>query len=115
MVDDYGGYKSLFCSEGEKPAYIELACLAHARRKFFDLHQVSQSPLALDALTRIAALYEIESQGREMTLEERKALRAKQSLPQLLALKAWLMEKQMTLVMENSNMKIKMYKNLNLG
>jgi hypothetical protein len=41
MVDDYGGYKSLFFSEGEKPACIELACLAHARRKFFDLHQVS--------------------------------------------------------------------------
>ena len=49
MVDDYGGYKSLFFSEGEKPACIELACLAHARRKFFDLHQVSQSPLALEA------------------------------------------------------------------
>ena len=97
MVDDYGGYKSLFLPEGNKPACIELACLAHARRKFFDLHQVSQSPLALEALTRIAALYEIEAQGREMTLEERKALRAKQSLPQLLALKAWLMEKQMTL------------------
>jgi hypothetical protein len=97
MVDDYAGYKSLFLSEGEKPACIELACLAHARRKFFDLHQASQSPMALEALTRIAALYEIEAQGREMTLEERKALRAKQSLPQLLALKTWLMEKQMTL------------------
>ncbi|MFZ6876651.1 IS66 family transposase, partial [Undibacterium sp. Di27W] len=32
MVDDYAGYKALFAN-----GITELACLAHARRKFFDL------------------------------------------------------------------------------
>ncbi len=37
MVDDYAGYKALLGNEG----VIELGCLAHARRKFFDLHQAA--------------------------------------------------------------------------
>lgn len=38
MVDDYGGYKALFAAAHQDPC-IELGCWAHARRKFFDLHQ----------------------------------------------------------------------------
>jgi transposase len=51
MVADYGGYKALFATARLHPdtqlllePYIELACWAHARRKFFDLFQASQSP-----------------------------------------------------------------------
>ena len=54
MVDDYVGYKALFANTGNLQSCIELACLAHARRKFFDLHQANQSPMALEALQRIA-------------------------------------------------------------
>ena len=39
MVDDYAGYKALFAN-----GPTELACLAHIRRKFFDLHAVSRQP-----------------------------------------------------------------------
>jgi hypothetical protein len=39
MVDDYAGYKALFTA-----GPTELACLAHIRRKFFDVHAASGSP-----------------------------------------------------------------------
>ena len=39
MVDDYGGYKQLFAA-----GITELACWAHARRKFFDAWKASASP-----------------------------------------------------------------------
>jgi transposase len=50
MVDDYAGYKALF-----RPGMTELACLAHARRKFFDLFAANQSPIAKEALERIGS------------------------------------------------------------
>jgi hypothetical protein len=42
----------------------EAACWAHARRKFFDEHAQTKSPLALEALQRIAVLYQIEAMVR---------------------------------------------------
>ena len=43
---------------------LEAACWAHARRKFFEIHQAQGSPIAAEALKRIAALYAIESTVR---------------------------------------------------
>jgi transposase len=91
MVDDYSGYKALFANYGSRETCIELGCFAHARRKFFDLHKANQSPMALEALTRIAALYAIEAEGKALSIAERKILRAEKSLPALNALYAWLL------------------------
>jgi hypothetical protein len=91
MVDDYSGYKALFTPNGNNAACVELGCLAHARRKFFDLHKAHQSPMALEALNRIAVLYAIEAEGKDLSIEARKSLRAEKSLPQLTALYAWLL------------------------
>ena len=55
MVDEFTGYKALFRGE-----VVELACLAHVRRKFFDLHQANGSPFATEALRRMGELYAIE-------------------------------------------------------
>jgi transposase len=107
MVDDYAGYKALFeggvslgalgaedgPSTGERPApIIELACWAHARRKFHELHIAHQSPMAQQALARIARLYAVESQIREqgLSVEQAQALRELRSLPELQALKTWM-------------------------
>ena len=92
MVDDYSGYKALFTPDGAGDACVELGCLAHARRKFFDLHKANQSPMALEALNRIAVLYAIETEGKDLGIEERKGLRAEKSLPHLTALHAWLLD-----------------------
>jgi transposase len=99
LVDDYGGYKALFTKARAHPETqrrldpcIELACWAHARRKFFDLFQASQSPIAQEALNRIAQLYAIEAEGRDLAADERQRLRAKNSLPLLSALHDWLQQ-----------------------
>jgi transposase len=93
MVDDYGGYKALFiAARQEAPPCIELGCWAHARRKFFDLHLANQSPMALEALTRIGQLYHIEQQGKALSIEARLQLRVEQSQPTLNALHEWLIQ-----------------------
>jgi transposase len=91
MVDDFGGYKALFTQ-----GVTELGCLAHARRKFFDLNAAQANPIAQEALARIAALYAIEAQGRDMTVEQRTTLRQEQAQPQLQALHDWLLQTRVT-------------------
>lgn len=89
LVDDYGGYKPLFSSASP---CTELGCWAHARRKFFDLHQANSSPMAMEALQRIGVLYAIEAEGKHLTIEDRQQLRAEKSLPALNALHDWLLQ-----------------------
>ena len=91
LVDDYGGYKTLFSEKQTNPC-IELACWAHARRKFFDLHKANNSPMAFEALQRIGNLYTIETEGKNLTIEERQQLRKEKSLPELEALHDWLIQ-----------------------
>jgi transposase len=85
MVDDYGGYKALFAT-----GIIELGCLAHARRKYFELNAAQPNAIAQEALERIGALYTIEAEGRDLTIEARAHLRQTRAQPRLAALHAWL-------------------------
>lgn len=91
MVDDYGGYKALFAQ-----GIQELACLAHLRRKFYDLHAANQSPIAAEALRRIGELYAIEQQGRDYATASRHALRLEHAKPKLDDLHAWLIRTRLT-------------------
>jgi len=99
LVDDYGGYKALFAAARAHPETqkliepcLELACWTHARRKFFDLFKANQSPMAQEALNRIAVLYAIEAEARDLDCVARKALRAEKSLPALESLHDWLQQ-----------------------
>lgn len=85
VCDDFAGYKACF---GQ--AVTEIGCMAHARRKFFDLHAANQSQLAEFALQQIAQLYEIERRGQSMTPEQRRVLRQEQARPLLDAFHQWL-------------------------
>ncbi len=87
MVDDFAGYKMIFTQ-----GVTELGCLAHARRKFFDLNEAQASPIAQEALRRIAALYAIEAQGRDMTVEARTVLRQEHAQKQLQSMHDWLLQ-----------------------
>jgi transposase len=86
VVDDYAGYKALF----ETTPMREVACWAHARRKFIELEEAKQSTLAPEALTRIGALYEIERDAKAMTADARRAHREQHARPKVEALFAWL-------------------------
>lgn len=85
MVDDYAGYKASFAQ-----GVTELACWAHARRKFVDQHKASGSAVAREAIAHIAVLYRIEAQAKDMTADERLAHRQRYAVPALDAIKAWL-------------------------
>ena len=89
MVDDYIGYKALFTA-----GPTELACLAHIRRKFFDVHAASDSPIAAEALRRIGQLYAIEQQAAGTTPQQRGTLREQYAIPALADLHDWLLASQ---------------------
>jgi len=61
VCDDFGGYKASF-----ELGVTEIGCIAHARRKFFELHATNKSVLAEQALRFIQLLYEIESEVRDL-------------------------------------------------
>jgi len=89
QVDGYGGFKSLL--ENRPPGAIRLAfCWAHCRRRFYEIHQATGSPLAEEALRRIGELYRIETEIRGRPAEERRAVRQARSRPLVDALHAWL-------------------------
>ena len=91
MVDDFAGYKALFTQ-----GVTELGCLAHARRKFFDLHAASGSAIALEALNRMAALYAIERRGKDIDIAARALLRQDEARPLLQSLHDWLLKIRVT-------------------
>ena len=88
QADAYGGFQGLY--ERKVAPLIEAACWAHARRKYFDLHAATGSPIALEALERIGALYKIEEDCRGRSPEERRAARQEHAVPRLKELKEWL-------------------------
>ncbi len=69
---------------------MEAACWAHARRKFHDLYQAHRSPVAKEALERIAQLYAIEKEVRGRPPGERSKVRQAKSRPLLEAMHIWL-------------------------
>ena len=66
------------------------ACCAHARRKFYEFHQATGSPIAAEVLRRIAGLYAIEREIRGQSAAERQGTRDTRSRPLVDAMKPWL-------------------------
>jgi transposase len=87
MVDDYVAYKALFVH-----GVTELACLAHVRRKFFELHAANASAIAAEALRRIGLLYAIERNAVDDSAPARHARRQGEAKPALDELHAWLVK-----------------------
>ena len=83
--DDFSGYKALIAS-----GVTEVGCLAHARRKFFDLHAANKSQIAGFALEQFSRVYDIEREVKNLDADQRKAIRQQQSKPLLDALHQWM-------------------------
>ena len=86
QADGYAGFAQLYSSGSVQ----EAACWAHARRKFYDVYKDQSSPLAAEALQRIAVLYAIESEVRGQPPDLRKATRQSRARPLLEQLHVWL-------------------------
>ena len=96
VCDGFAGYKAGF--EG---GITEIGCMAHARRKFFDLHVANKSQLAEQALHSIGGLYEVERKAKEMSDEDRWRLRQEMAIPIAEKLHEWMLA-QRELVPEGS-------------
>lgn len=85
QADAYLGYDAVYATG----RVIEVACWAHARRKFFDA-KVTDRVRGQVALAIIGRLYHVEREARELAREERQALRIERSMPILEDFKRWL-------------------------
>ena len=86
ICDDYAGYKQSIAR-----GITEVGCLAHARRKFFDLHAANKSQVAESALQQIATIYEIERELKNLEPGERQRIRQLRSAPVMDALQRWML------------------------
>ena len=87
QADAYAGFEPLYL-DGR---IVEAGCWAHARRKFYDLHVATGSPIAREAIRRIGLIYDVEREIRGQIPEQRLAARQASSAPVLRELHAWLL------------------------
>jgi hypothetical protein len=107
-ADAYSGFNALY-DPGRKPKPITPAlCWAHSRRQFFELADIAKnarrgrsattiSPIALEAVKRIDALFDIEPDINGLGAAERLAVRQERSVPLLAELDKWLREERVRL------------------
>jgi len=90
-ADGYAGFAELYEGANGKPAVVtEVACWAHVRRKFFDVHKANGSAIAKEALDRIGTLFAIERAVAGKPPDQRQAIRMAKAKPALDALAPWL-------------------------
>jgi transposase len=85
QADAYGGYDGIY-SGG---SVTEVACWAHARRKFYDA-QDSDTRRSAEMLALVGKLYAVEREAKELDDAARRALRQTKSVPVLAQIEAWL-------------------------
>jgi transposase len=86
QADAYAGFRHLY----DTGDIYEVACWAHARRKFHEIHVAHPSPTTTEAIERIAALYAIEKEIRGSTPEIRKSIRQARAKHLLDNLRLWM-------------------------
>ncbi|MDB5409456.1 MAG: transposase [Rhodospirillales bacterium] len=108
QADAYGGYGKVYETDRKPGPILEAACWVHARRPFFVMADLAEnarrkaqgktsaviSPLALEAVRRIDALFEIERTINGQSAAERRAVRQEQSAPLVVDLGAWMREQR---------------------
>jgi transposase len=94
-ADAFAGYEALYRHSGQGPPRItHVACMAHARRKLFEVFDNTRSPIADEALRQIQELYAIEADIKGRTAEQRRQRRQTCSKPLLDAFHAWAVDQR---------------------
>jgi transposase len=82
QADGYSGFGPLYASANGQPATVtEVACWAHVRRQFYDIHVASNAPIAGEALQRIGQLFDIERAAMGRAPEQRRLIRQNSARP----------------------------------
>ena len=85
-ADGYAGFEELYRSGDIR----EVACMAHVRRKFVDVHKAQGSAIADEAIRRIADLYAFEKVARGLPTDKRFQILRAEAKPAFDELEAWL-------------------------
>ena len=115
QADAYGGYGRLYEAGRSPGPILEAACWSHARRKFFVLADIEASarrrassktpspisPLALEAVRRIDALFDVEREINGFDADRRRAARQERCAPVIAELEAWMREERARLSRHN--------------
>ena len=88
QCDGYQAYKALVDAKAAEPSMTLAFCWSHVRRGFYDLAK-AKAPIAMEALRRIAALYQIEDRVRGKTADDRLAARQAESKPLVSDMRIW--------------------------
>src|ERR1700720_3660238 len=116
QADAFGGYNKLYEADRKPGQIVEAACWVHARRPFFQMADLAAtarrraqgktlaviSPVALEAVRRIDALFEIERSINGQSAERRRAVRQELSAPLVADLERWLREQRAKLSRGNN-------------
>jgi transposase len=105
QADAYSGYNALYDPSRAQGAVTSALCWAHARRGFFELADIAAnarrgkqapaiSPIALEAVKRMDALFDIERSINGLSAAERLRVRREQSAPLVTGLESWLREER---------------------
>jgi transposase len=89
QVDGYSAYRSLADPARDGGPVTLAYCWSHARRRFYEIAQGGNAPIAEEALERLGVLYRIERTISGQAPEQRRAFRQDQSRPLLDDLHAW--------------------------
>lgn len=106
QADAYGGYGDLYAAARQPAPILEASCWAHSRRKVFELADVEAAarkkahgekpnlvyPLAVEAVKRIDALFDIERAINGLSPAQRHAVRQERSVPLVTELETWMIE-----------------------
>ena len=85
-ADGYAGFEDLYRSGDIR----EVACMAHVRRKFVDVHKAQGSAIADEAIRWIAGLYAVEKVARGLPPDKRVEIRQVEGKPVFNGLEVWL-------------------------
>jgi transposase len=113
QADAYGGYNRLYRSDRRPGPIVEALCWSHGRRKFFELADLAAnvrrgknaapiSPIALEAVKRIDAIFDIEREINGVSAEKRLAARRSRSAPLVAALEEWMRAERAKLSRHNA-------------
>jgi transposase len=82
QADGYSGFGPLYETAAGQPATVtEVACWAHVRRKFYDIHVATSAPIAGEALQRIGQLFDIERAAMGLAPQQRRRIRQSSARP----------------------------------
>ena len=93
----YAGFNRLYAPDRQPGPITEAACWSHGRRKFFELADVTAkargkpvviAPLALEAVIRIDAIFDVEREINGRSIDDRLAVRRARVAPLVADLEA---------------------------